>query len=554
MTNRPHRLPLRKSLPKAFIPGVLTIVLALSAYNSWSVQARMEKDGTGRNWELGSWQDGSRPYPFNLTQREELYNKRYGERWDGPLFGNRILTPGDWKWEAIATIPEPLASQLWVTKNDPNPHHQKRWGGSWPMPSLFAPGGERANDLYISATHGFVHLDLKTGQITFIGSSTEGGSKDGVSEKARIDASLSSVDVVTGRVYWVQGKSLRYVEKLLRYQEVKSGSEVLLPAILDYRELYRKVTAPSGGALEPVVRGGKRAAPVFVVRTCSQIRQAVYIPGSIRGARPLLTPDGKRIYIADGPTWKEESKYDETSLVEIGTGKALSRLKLAGEFPLNMLRPPLGDADGAGSHGANNAGIDGLIYTSQHTGSGGGPARLLAIEPESGKIITLYDSVQEGSGLKRKSPVWDGPADAKSLTAASTDYQIQCPRTGAIINGGWDNSGIRRYLGGFVTSIVNGDDHFAEGRPGWGSWGKGKGPFFAYHNCEPAVAPNGDLYLADPQSIPQRIIRIYRTDWPKEQPVYGYGERFMPRAKLEELVLEYAREYVAKYDEWSKID
>jgi hypothetical protein len=65
------------------------------------------------------------------------------------------------------------------------------------------------------------------------------------------------------------------------------------------------------------------------------------------------------------------------------------------------------------------------------------------------------------------------------------------------------------------------------------------------------VAPNGDLYA--PDGFAPRIVRYYRTDWPKEQPEYGYGEKFMPKARLEELMLEYAKKYIANYSELSKI-
>ena len=60
------------------------------------------------------------------------------------------------------------------------------------------------------------------------------------------------------------------------------------------------------------------------------------------------------------------------------------------------------------------------------------------------------------------------------------------------------------------------------------------------------------LYIADIYSTPQRIFRVYRTDWPKEQPEYGYGEKFMPKAKLEKLMLEYAKKYIANYEANSK--
>ena len=105
----------------------------------------------------------------------------------------------------------------------------------------------------------------------------------------------------------------------------------------------------------------------------------------------------------------------------------------------------------------------------------------------------------------------------------STFWKVQSPRTGAILNGGWDNSGIRHYHDGFVTSIVNGDQDGSPPRPGWKN-----APSFNHGNSSPAVAPNGDLYIADDNAGVPRILRIFRTDWPKEQPVNGYAEQFLP--------------------------
>jgi hypothetical protein len=83
------------------------------------------------------------------------------------------------------------------------------------------------------------------------------------------------------------------------------------------------------------------------------------------------------------------------------------------------------------------------------------------------------------------------------------------------------------------------------GRSSFGKNAPAKGATFVHNNCNPAVAPNGDLYIPI-TGKPQRVLRVYRTDWPKEQPHYGYGERFLPRKKLEELMLEYAKEYIGE--------
>ena len=152
----------------------------------------------------------------------------------------------------------------------------------------------------------------------------------------------------------------------------------------------------------------------------------------------------------------------------------------------------------------------------------------------------------------------DGPADAKSLNFTSTLWQVQCPRTGAIINGGWDNSGIRRYHDGFVTSIVSGDEMYrVPPRPDWERAPLGKrqpaSPAFYHGNCNPSIAPNGDLYIPDVNSGIARILRIYRTDWPQEQPINGYAEKYLPAEKVEALMLEYAQNYIRNYDENNKL-
>jgi hypothetical protein len=175
---------------------------------------------------------------------------------------------------------------------------------------------------------------------------------------------------------------------------------------------------------------------------------------------------------------------------------------------------------------------------------------MFSIDPKTGAVTMLYDSMASDGSWKKvrsKKIVIDGQSNAKSLVFTSTLWQVQCPRTGAIINGGWDNSGIRRYHDGFVTTIVNGD-WYNISRPGWEN-----APGFRHGNSNPSVAPNGDLYVPDVNSDVPRILRIYRTDWPDEQPVNGYAEKFMPKERVESLMLEYARKYIENYEENSKI-
>lgn len=527
------------------------------------------KDNKGREWQLENWKEGTakfpapedsvkyrewqkdatRPYPKDLKAREEWYLKKNGENWDGARFSNRILTPGDWKWETVLMVPDELHQEL-VNKGVNPP---KTWAGCWPKPQIFAPGAGEVTDIYGGAFSGYVHYNPKTKKVTFIGAPKERGQKDGYGRDARMDNGYgddnASVDNVTGRIYWVQGGQrgvLRYVEKLLPYKDKADGKEYLLPAILDHKEAYKKVKSPTGGELEPVMKDGQRADPTFAVKTVPGIKNPQY-PGAEKGLRALLTPDGKGIWLATSKSWPPQVDFDKTALFEIETGNKLEPLKLATTFPGHKAA-----GDGVGGHGGTCVGIDGVIYVCEHTGCIGGPCRLLSVDPFDGKVTHLYDSVmgtRMGKWGDRHVEIWDGPADAETLTATSTLLQTQCPRTGAVLNGGWDASGLRHYKDGFLTSMLTGLAHTKYPRP---NWQEPDVPQTTYHNSEPAIAPNGDLYFTDPQTKIERIWRMYRTDWPKEQPEYGYGEKHMPRAKLEELMLEYAKKYIANYEANSK--
>jgi hypothetical protein len=153
---------------------------------------------------------------------------------------------------------------------------------------------------------------------------------------------------------------------------------------------------------------------------------------------------------------------------------------------------------------------------------------LVWVDPSTGRSGELYSSLWGKWDRDMANKCWDGPADAQYLLATSTLQQTQCPRTGAILNGGWDGAGLRRYHDGFFTSVL-------------ASASRNDAPI--------GVRPDPEWDL---RGQPLRILRYYRTDWPKEQPEYGYGGKFMPKAKIEELMLEYARKYIANYEANSK--
>jgi hypothetical protein len=319
----------------------------------------------------------------------------------------------------------------------------------------------------------------------------------------------------------------------------------------------RMTEGPTGGELEPVMKDGKRADPVFAVRTVSKLDgQRLVPPGGDRGKRVLLAPDGKGYYAGEAKEDGRNQPGQGVVRVDLETG-ARTPVKDVVKFP-----PPQpgarGYGDELGSHGGTCLGIDGFIYTSHHGGCGQYPMQLVWFNPERGEPGELYSSfwgrgsrgafTREDHGIAGR--CWDGPADAQYLLATSTKYQMQCPRTGAIMNCGWDDAALRRYQDGFVTSVLDATGERHPPRPGAGWIGKDV-PNPGSNTTMGGVAPNGDLYA--PDGFAPRIVRYYRTDWPKEQPEYGYGEKFMPKARLEELMLEYAKKYIANYSELSKI-
>ena len=516
---------------------------------------RKEKDSVGREWILKQWENGTRPYPLKLGEREDWYQQKWGEKWYGLHNGGRIYSPGKWNWEVVVSVPQDMAAKI----KGGDTKKAYTWGTSRRIGAfVWAPGGEQVTDIYVQSRYSYYHYDLSSKRSCFIGNLQKAGNQDGHTESALLRHSETSatLDSVTGRLFFVQDNTLRHIEKLLPYECSQTKRIVYLPAVLDWNELYRKVKSPFDGQLNPVMKEGKRSEPIFVVRSNSAIK-TLDLPGARIGKRPLITPDGRGIYFVNkrmggGNLHDTYTNYEGTSLFDIDTGQMIEKLKLSGDVPRNNWNgTQRWTADGPGSHGGNNVGYDGKIYTAQHGGAGGGPGRMFSIDPRAGDITMLYDSMpDDGTWHKRKSPVIDGPVDAKSLNFTSTLWQVQCPRTGAIINGGWDNSGIRRYHDGFLTTIAghNYGEFHKPARPDWTT-----GFNNVHGNNNPSIAPNGDLYIADVNYEEPRILRIYRTDWPKEQPANGYAEKFMPKEKLEALMLEYARNYIEHFSDNNRI-
>lgn len=314
------------------------------------------------------------------------------------------------------------------------------------------------------------------------------------------------------------------------------------------------------------------------------------LPGTINWKVPLITPDGENIWLSEKGrfsggsagfgSWEMPTLYELTSLFDIGTGQLVRKLNPIDPIPPNLSWNGIdyykSPSSLPGSHGGNFVGYDGNIYTVRLAGCcgpcGSGEGTLYVIDTITGKVTKPMNNLPEpedGSfriydpaycktlGDGTYTTIADGPADAKSLRFTSTLYAIQSPRNGAILFGGWDQSGIREYHDGFVTSVISGMNPSRSDPAIWTwfkMWNGIKIPGFEARNSNPSIAPDGSLYIADVNDKDStgytghaRIIRIYRTDWPTEQPVNGYAEQFMPKAKVETLRLEYAQNYIASY-------
>jgi RNA polymerase sigma factor (sigma-70 family) len=553
---------------------------------------RKEKDFAGREHMLdSSWKEGERPYRKDLATREAEYRDKHGENWAGELvWGSRqrIATPGKWDYEEVVLIPG--AKKALPNFKEPGGHDSRtsKWGHG---ALVFAADGREVSDIYEVCSLGVYHVDTRTRAVSYIGSRTVldavksiPGEKvhekfkgmgdfyvfagqslppalDGLEDKAVLckDDGLAALDRITGRVFYAEpmgrgdGKAfrgpykIRYVEKLLPY--TIGGREMLLPAILESNELYKKVSA------EPVIKDGQRAPARFAVRTTAVQGGAPVFGGwGAWGAQVALSMDGKTVYVSGRDGVPEG--YDVASGSKLG--------------PLTANKIPVPDGrDQNNVHGGSCGLFDNWFYNCTYQGTGPSPGLLFRVNMKDGKVETLYDSgnPQGRTGGKYSSDnyLWDGPGDAVKLTFSSTRYQTQCPRTGAIFNSGWDGAGLRRYHDGFVTTLA--DSSFRPHRP---DWKDKKEPCAAFGNkVTPSIAPNGDMYLEGltagagrfSDAWPEftkgkddiRIVRIFRTDWPKEQPVNGYANQFVSPEKREELMLDYCKKYIADYEERSKI-
>lgn len=584
----------RNGLVFVVLLGMIVWILSQAACFAGPGDVFTEKvrvqDSDGKTWEVSNWQEGSRPYAKDLLKREAEYRQKWGEDWAGPpyqlrkraRYGAFTMSPGTWAWEEVVVIPEGKSACPFYKKS-----HYHPWIKSQPL--VYAPMGGEVSDIYAAARFGLYHVDPHTRKITYIGWMPPSRrmpigkhghafvydgrppvdlGRDGMDDQAGLQPAKTSgsrwmsVDPVTGRVFFIQGTGrmhhgmlagpyvLRYVEKLLPY--VVGERRMMLPAFLDHEAMYKKVDA------EPIFEGEERAPFRFAVRTTPvQAMDLASIASAPRvGTKILLSPDGKVTYLR---THRGKGDFAGVHAVDIETGKDLGAVAHPEVFPRDIERD---------RHAGICGRFDEWIYACKHTGSLGGPGKLFRFHPQHGTLQVLYDSTctweyaaKRPSGYRELQEALqtgtDGPADATTLKFETTCFQCQCPRTGAIYNGGWDAAGIRRYHDGFVTSLARTHQMGGEGgRPEWGD--DPVACFGSLQSC-PDVAPNGDVYLTscqerimfpdDPLRVDGiRIVRLYRTDWPEEQPVNGYANRFLSPEERERRMLEYARQYIANYD------
>jgi hypothetical protein len=506
--------------------------------------SRLEEDHRGREWYLSDWAACSRPYAKDLARREADYLGRWGEAWDGAEYRSHLVSPGNWTWEEFTVI-ENGRDYLAETEKS--------------QVVVVAPLGGDVTGVYALTDFGFFHIDPESKESTFIGQQGAGGAVDGLDDVARMAPNRdryghwATSDWITGRVYFDQSddegnKSIRYWEKLWPFEV--DGEIVLLPAIALADDLYRELQSPQGAAITPLADGRARfRLGTLATGYGSLLRLRTW------GSRVLLSPDGTRTYVQPVANWPP--KLDRISVIETWEDQDLGEIAVPETIPVG----PTTD-----SHPAFSMRYDPFVYVARHTGSGGGPGLAFRFDTRDGALQMLYDSTsvwdlidpETGDPLKRPEAYRelrastglpnDGPADAITLSFTTTCFQTQSPRTGAVINGGWDASGLRRYHDGFVTSLVaHAQMRMNGGRP---EWGDDKVAAFGSLQSAPAIAPNGDVYLAscqeelvfpdDPLRVNGiRVIRLSRTDWPAQQPVNGYANQFFSLAARRALTLQY---------------
>jgi hypothetical protein len=540
-------------------------------------------DSLGTVWSLDtSWQEGTRPYPKDLRAREQVYFEKNGEHWRNSTvyttqMGADYMSPGIWEWEEYSIIP----------------NGKLNWGDNGSQAMVYAAGGDsELTAVYSCGANGFWHVEPSTKEITFIGNLTVGGNVDGFDSSARLSPNRSrysnwcTIDPVTGRLYFQQSGNInRYVEKLLLYME--EGFGVLhLPAYLDYKDMYTRVKGPNGGSLIPVMDGNLRGKPRFYVGTTPvpTTTRFIAISSSGWGMKFLLTSDGKTGYFESPGTWPKT--FQNASFFDIFTGENNGKFALPDNFSSQTTGSPGCAIFGLAQHSGLCSGNDPFVYQCMHPGCcGDKPGKLFRLNPKTGVFEMLYDGTviwNDSNNSGRRSFFTDtmhstigGPGDATTLRFNTTCFQNQCPRTGAILNGGWDAAGIRHYKDGFVTSFAqtsqmavadfytgavaaHGGKNIG-GRPEWdGTWPCNIGSI----QSNPDIAPNGDVFITGnkqdssvyPRKIQEspemdtlrkygiRIIRFHRTDWPAQQPVNGYANLSCPPAMRDSLMIKYVLE------------
>ena len=331
-------------------------------------------------------------------------------------------------------------------------------------------------DLYAFGMACIYHYDLAAGQADIIGTPYRTGHRDGPAEQALLGLTPSAnrgqiaVDYNSGRVYFMSGVYKK--DHRIRYVEKKGDGSHHVKTVPNFNKNL--------------------------------------------GRFLLVSHDGRHVYLV------HHGRGTLINTVNPETGRVVSTKRVyAGKKNLVKLN----------WHTNVAMGTDGYIYIGSGGECGGNGMSLYRVDPETAKAVEILNTYRGPRGQMdtRKDREWfnkilsgevtaDGPVGNPYLFCRSTADISYCPRTGAIYYSGWDGYGIRRYLDGYLTTLISpaGDSsdpkRFQGLRPNLGNKGHGMCDF-SYSSMSLGIAPDGDIYMNSQWSV----MRIFRTDWPNSR-------------------------------------
>lgn len=413
-------------------------------------------------------------FPKDLEEREAWYRKKNGEDWGWLKFRDRrgeklILSPGDWGIEQSCGAGLGRVS-VFLSDLD-GPSLSASFDSRMYHGIVIAPNG---TDLFAYGMACIYHYNVNTGQAQLIGTPYRPGHRDGPAEQALLGMRPTSnngqiaMDYSSGRIYFRAGVHKK-----------------------DFRIRYVK----------------RRKDGTYWVDTIPNFNQGL-------GQYLFVSLDGQYLYLI-----RHDNKVTKINQIDIGTGRIVSSKKVKyGDYVLVKKN----------WHTSMEMGTDGYIYLGSGGECGGNAMSLYKIDPLSGQATKVFDTYRGPNGQMdtRKDREWykailgglveaDGPVGNPYLFCRSTSDITYCPRSGAIYFAGWDGYGIRRYLDGYLTTLISpfGDHtkpkNFQGLRHGLGTAVNGLIDFVHGSNSI-GIAPNGDIYM----NAQGAVMRIFRRDWP----------------------------------------